>query len=73
MNATHATVGMGTTTATVWLTTLLTGFHGLDADHAGAMAGLITIIVGGIGMVAGRIVAHNWPWLVGNAPNPPNP
>lgn len=65
MNATHATVGVGTTTATVWLTTLLTGWHGLDSDHASAMAGLVTLVAGGIAVVAGRIALHYWPWLVG--------
>jgi hypothetical protein len=31
------------------LTTLLTGFHGLDGDHAAAAAWLICVVLGGAG------------------------
>lgn len=71
MNSTHVTVGVGTTTATVWLTTLLTGWHGLDGDHAAAMAGLITLGSGAALAIIGRVTAHYWPWLyASNAPKP---
>lgn len=63
MNSTHITVGVGATTATAWLTTLLTGVHGLDGDHAAAMAGLLTLALGAVGGIAGKITAHYWPWL----------
>lgn len=68
MTSTHVTVGVGTTTATVWLTTLLTGWKGLDGDHASALAGLITLGAGALMVIVGRVTAHYWPWLYGTAP-----
>lgn len=68
MNSTHVSVGVGATTATAWLTTLLTGWHGLDGDHAAAMAGLITLGGGALIAIVGRIVQHNWPWMLGSQP-----
>lgn len=63
MNSTHVSVGVGTTTATVWLTTLLTGWKGLDGDHASALAGLITLGSAAAIAIVGRVTAHYWPWL----------
>lgn len=69
MEASHAAVGVGTTASTAWLTTLLTGYHGLDSDHAAAAAGLITLIVGAL---AG-LLQNKWPQLFGQVPPPPPP
>lgn len=50
MNGTHvavgATAGIGGTSITTALTILLTDFHGLSADRAGAAAFLITAVIG---------------------------
>lgn len=65
MNWTHATVGVGATSSTAWLTTLMTGWHGLDSDHAAACAGLVTLVGAAVLTLAWRVVLHNWPWLAG--------
>ncbi len=49
MNSSHVTVAAVAISAMAALTTLLTGFQGLDADHAAAAAWLICAAVGGIG------------------------
>jgi hypothetical protein len=51
MSASHATVGIGATSAMAALTTLLNGFHGIDSDHASAAAWLL--ITGGGAIYAG--------------------
>jgi hypothetical protein len=51
MSASHATVGIGATSAMAALTTLLNGFHGMDSDHASAAAWLL--ITGGGAIYAG--------------------
>jgi uncharacterized membrane-anchored protein len=61
MNASHVTVGTGAISATAWLTTLLTGFHGLDGNRAAAAAGLICFVIGGIGMALNWYVQRKWP------------
>jgi hypothetical protein len=43
------------------LTTLLTGFHGLDADHAAAAAWLICAALGGAGALIAWYVQRKWP------------
>jgi hypothetical protein len=48
MSASHATVGIGATSAMAALTTLLNGFHGMDSDHASAGAWLIVTGAGAI-------------------------
>lgn len=65
MGSTHVALGVGTTTATAWLVTLLTGWHGMDGNHAAALAGLITLGGGALLAIVGRITAHYWPWLYG--------
>lgn len=69
MNSTHGLVGVGATSATAWLTTLLTGFHGLDADHAAAAAGLIVMGAGAIYSAVSWLIKWKWP----TAPLPPAP
>jgi hypothetical protein len=61
VNSTHVTVGTGAISAMAALTTLLTGFKGLDADHAAAAAWLICAAVGGIGMIVTWYVQRKWP------------
>jgi hypothetical protein len=61
MNATHAAVGVSATSSVAMLTVLLTGFHGLDADHAAAAAWLTTTALGGAGMLAAWFVKWKWP------------
>lgn len=48
MNSTHAAVGVGSISAMDALTTLLTGFHGLDGEHAAALAWLIAAGLGAL-------------------------
>lgn len=43
------------------LTTLLTGFRGLDADHAAAAAWLICAGVGGVGAIVAWYAQRRWP------------
>jgi hypothetical protein len=43
------------------LTTLLTGFHGLDGDHAAAAAWLICAALGGIGAAVTWFVQRKFP------------
>jgi hypothetical protein len=45
------------------LTTLLTGFHGLDADHAAAAAWLICAALGGIGAAVTWLIQRYGPPL----------
>lgn len=61
MNSTHAAVGIGGTSAVAMLTVLLTGWHGLDADHAAAAAWLIATGVGAIYGMAAWFIAWKWP------------
>lgn len=72
MNSSHVSVAVGATTATAWLTTLLTGWHGLDGDHAAAVAGLATLAIGAIGTIVGKITQHYWPWLYTSTPQGQN-
>lgn len=61
MGASHAAMGVGAGGATAYLTTLLTGFHGLDADHAAAAAGLMTMVA-----TFAFVILHNrWPNIFG--------
>lgn len=69
MNSTHVTVGVSATTATAWLTTLLTGWHGMDAEHATAAAGLITLVAGGVIGVGSTFVQAKWPAIFGGKTN----
>lgn len=55
ITASHAAVGVSTASITAALTTLLTNFHGLDADHASAAAFLIVAFGGAISAFASRI------------------
>jgi hypothetical protein len=43
------------------LTTLLTGFHGLDGDHAAAAAWLICAVIGGAGALIAWYAQRKWP------------
>lgn len=61
MDATHVTVGVTATSAMAALTTLLTGWHGLDAPHASAAAFLIVTGIGGIGMAFACFISWKWP------------
>lgn len=65
MNSTHATVGVSATTATAWLTTLLTGWHGMDSDHAAAAAGLIVLVCGGMLGLGFTVAKSRWPTVFG--------
>lgn len=56
MNATHAAVGVAAGSVTGALTTLLTGWHGLDAAHASAAAFLITTTLGVAGALLVRFI-----------------
>jgi hypothetical protein len=49
MNSTHAAVGVGSISAMDALTTLLTGWQGLDGAHAAALAWLLVFAAGGLG------------------------
>lgn len=60
MNSTHVTVGTASISAMAALTTLLTGWHGLDTDHAAAAAWLICMAVGAI--YAGTVWFIRWRW-----------
>ena len=61
MNSTHATVGIGATSSMAALTTLLSGFHGLDGEHAAAAAWLIVTGAGACYALAAWFVAWKWP------------
>jgi hypothetical protein len=61
MNSSHVSVGTGAISAMAALTTLLTGFHGLDADHAAAAAWLICAAIGGAGALIAWYVQRKWP------------
>ncbi len=61
MNSTHATVGVTATASMAALTTLLSGFHGFDAEHASAAAFLIVTGLGGLGMLAAWFISWKWP------------
>ena len=62
----HAAVGVTASSITGYLTTLLTGYHGLDADHASAAAAIITIVGGSITMVAAKVAQAKWPSIFGS-------
>jgi hypothetical protein len=61
VNSSHATVGLGATTATVYLTTLLTGWHGHDASWAGAAAGMLVMAAGAVYAGAAWYIALKYP------------
>jgi hypothetical protein len=61
VNSSHVSVGTGAISAMAALTTLLTGFHGLDGDHAAAAAWLICAAIGGVGSLITWYVQRKWP------------
>lgn len=63
MNSTHATVGIGATSAMAALTTLLDGLHGLPSDKAAAAAWLVVTGGGGIYALVVWWVQWRWPTL----------
>lgn len=69
MNSTHAAVGVGSISAMDALTTLLTGWHGLDADHATAAAWLVCAVAGAIYTGTVTFVRWRWPTLPVNTGN----
>ena len=72
MNSSHAAVGVSATSAVAALTTILTGFHGLNGDQAAAWAWLIVTGIGGLGMVVTKLVVWKWPSL-NNSTEPTKP
>lgn len=61
MDSTHATVGVAGISGMAALTTLLTGWHGLDGDHASAAAWLICAGFGGAGALISWFIKWKWP------------
>jgi hypothetical protein len=61
VNSSHVSVGTGAISAMAALTTLLTGFRGLDGDHAAAAAWLVCAVIGGIGSLVTWYVQRKWP------------
>lgn len=61
MNSTHAAVGVGTASAMDALTTLMTGWHGMDGSHAAAAAWLLTAAVGAAYAAAIAFIRWKWP------------
>ena len=61
MDSTHATVAVGVTSATDALTTLLTGFQGMDGAHAAAAAWLVVMAATGAYAVGQTIFNRVWP------------
>jgi glucan phosphoethanolaminetransferase (alkaline phosphatase superfamily) len=72
MDSTHAAVGLGGISATAMLTTLLTGWHNLDAAHAAAAAGLTVGALGTFGGYAAWYVKWKYP-TVPPLPTVPRP
>lgn len=67
ITGTHATVGLGSGAVVMWLTTLLTGWHGWTVGQAGAAAGLLTT-----GAAAVYLLFAWWiGWKFPSAPRPP--
>jgi len=66
MNSSHAAVGVGTASAMDALTTLMTGWHGMDGSHAAAAAWLITAAAGAA--YAGITALVQWKWPAPVAP-----
>jgi hypothetical protein len=64
MNASHGMIGVGATSGMAMLTVLLTGFHGLDGDHASAAAWWILTGSGAIYAMVQWFIRWRWP----NAP-----
>lgn len=60
MNATHGIAVVGSGGAIDALTTLMTGWHGMDTAHAGAAAFLIVTGATGIGYLLQRSRIGNW-------------
>lgn len=69
MNSSHIATGVGASTATAWLTTLMTGWHGMDGDHAAAAAGLITLGGGAVIAIIAKICQAKWPNVFGSKAN----
>jgi hypothetical protein len=61
VSASHAAVGIGSGTIIMWLTTLLTGWHGLTEAQAGAAAGLLTAAGGSVYLLVAWFVSWKWP------------
>jgi hypothetical protein len=57
----HAAIGIGTGTTVMWLTTLLTGWHGWTAAQAGAAAGLLTTGGAAIYLLVAWFIGWKWP------------
>ena len=61
MDNTHAAVGVSATSASFALTTLLTGFHGLDGGKAAALSWLIVTGAGGLWLGVAWYVKWRYP------------
>lgn len=61
MNASHAAVAGISTAFTAYLTTILTGYHGLDAAHAAAWSGLCVTLIGAVYALIAWWVKWRWP------------
>ena len=57
----HAAVGIGSGATVVALTTLLTGWHGYDAAHAGAAAFLLMSGGSAVYLLAAWFIGWRWP------------
>ena len=61
MNSTHVTVATGAISGMAAVTIVLTGFHGLDAEHAAGWAWLICHAVGVVAMTVLWYVKREFP------------
>lgn len=61
MNSTHVAVGVGSISAMDAVTTILTGFHGLDAAHASSWAWLICAGGGALASTVLSFIKWKWP------------
>lgn len=61
MTASHATVGIGATSAMAAFTTLFNGWHGFDSDHASAAAWLVVTGAGGLYAAIQWFISWQWP------------
>lgn len=61
MNSSHVAIGIGGTSALAALTTVLTGFHGINAEQAAAWAWLICNGAGALVGLGMALVNRFWP------------
>lgn len=61
MNSTHATVGIGATSAMAAVSTLLDGFHGMTGQQADAAAWLLVTGLGAVYAMIAWYIAWRWP------------